>query len=307
MNYLKLFKIAFSVFFVFAIAVAYPQLQKSEAIETSAPVEQESAQATLSPQAMVETVYPYTVEPLVPDESLMPTPTPTPTTASQVVTAGLSDATVAKLEAALNQETDDTVYQTVEEYFGTTGGGVTGDAPFVTIPSSSAEVSMSGSVPVLTVTDASLTSYGQITAYNSFATEYKYYTYQVAQAYGVSYEMLMAIMYNESTFHVNATNYNTNGTTDRGLMQINDVCYSTVAAHLGLTSIDQLYDPYVSIQAGAYLIYYHMQSYPAEENALLCYQCGAAGAQYYFESGTRPVSYTRVITNRDIYISANLT
>ncbi|MFI3169233.1 MAG: lytic transglycosylase domain-containing protein, partial [Faecalibacterium sp.] len=163
-------------------------------------------------------------------------------------------------------------------------------------------------IPVLTVTNSSLTSYSQISLYNSFADEYKTFTYAVSEAYGVSYELLLAIMYNESRFTVNATNVNTNGTVDRGLMQINEVCFSTLNTAIGLPSLDSLYDPGWNITSGAYLIYYYMARYGYSElDALLCYQCGYTGAQSYFASGNRPVSYTNVTTNLAIYQSANLT
>ncbi len=146
--------------------------------------------------------------------------------------------------------------------------------------------------------------------YNSFPTEYKLYAYEISKAYGVSYEMLLAIMYNESRFNASAINktLNSNGTWDWGIMQINDVCLSFLKTNMGLTSMDQLLDPYKGIQAGAVLLSYYMRRYGGpEEDALLRYQMGASGANKYFESGTRPYVYTTVINNRTIYQNANLT
>ncbi len=395
MTRLRMLKIAFSMLFVFGVAVVYPNLPNDTAIETTTPeTGQSSASSSKTPQQLIETEYAYQVERLTIDSSLVAAaPTATATQSTQVVTAAVSDEMQEKLDLALNQELDDTIYTTVEEYFGTdTSTGSLPEAPTVVVPTvapteaptvaptvaptaapteapteaptaeptptpeategetegeadgtededgatamptataaptptataaptptatvaptaAPTPTPTAAQVPVITVTDSSLTGYAQISRYNDyFLAEYKTYTYAVSQAYGVSYELLVAIMYNESRFIVDATNYNTNGTTDRGLMQINDVCFSTLNAAIGLPSLDSLYDPGWNITSGAYLVYYYMVRYGYNElDALLCYQCGYTGAQSYFTSGNRPVSYTNVTTNLAIYQSANLT
>ncbi len=338
MTQLKWLKIAFSLVFVFGTAAVYATLPTDDAIET-ATTQQETTIQPQSAQAVVDTYYPYEVERIVVEtpaaNTVVTEATPTPTT--QVITAGISDEMAEKLELALNQELDDTIYTTVEEYFGAdTSTSTLPEAPTVVVPTetatptpeetagtdtetdadgsgetatptATASTSTSGG-PLMTVTDASLTGYSQISTYNSFSSEYKTFTYAVAQAYGISYELLIAIMYNESRFNVNATNVNTNGTTDRGLMQINEVCFSTLNQAIGLPSLDSLYDPGWNITSGAYLIYYYMVRYNYSElDALLCYQCGYSGAQKYFTSGERPVTYTYVTNTLSIYQSANLT
>ncbi len=406
MTRLKLLKIAFSVMFVFGIAVVYPQLPDENVIETA--TGEPTPTATLTVQQRIDAQYPYLIAGLQADESLIVTPSPTQGAANQVVVAGVSAEMQEKLDLALNQELDDTIYSTAEEYFGTDDYDTSlPEAPTVVVPTATPTTApttaptatptaaptatptaaptptptaaptavptaaptaeptataegaqddedAAGSatatpteaptaeptaeptaaptaeptaaptvaptavptptatvkeVPLITVTDASLTGYAQISRYNDyFLAEYKTYTYAVSQAYGVSYELLLAIMYNESRFIVDATNVNTNGTTDRGLMQINDVCVSMLQSAIGLPSADSLYDPAWNITAGAYLIYYYMTVYNMNElDALLCYQCGYTGAQSYFTSGNRPVSYTNVTTNLAIYQSANLT
>ncbi len=308
MTGIKQLKILCSVLLVFGIGLVYSHLPDENLLEEVTPTA--TPMATLTPEERLEGEFSYDVSVMTPNPELVVTATPAPTAANQSYTASLSNTVIAMLEEQLNLEVDDTVYTTLEEYFGSSSGGTgnsTSDAPYVSIPSFTGEsVSTNVSIPVLYC--SSMASDTVIARYNDYLEdEYKVYTYWIAQAYGVSYEMLMAIMYNESRFVVDATNVNTNGTTDRGLMQINDVCYSTVAAHLGLTSADQLYDPYVSIQAGAYLMYIHMCTYADEADALLCYQYGQTGAQYYFENGTRPTKYTTVIDYRTKFISANLT
>lgn len=385
MTRLKLLKIAFSVLFLVGSVTVYAHLPSSDVLETQQP----TATATLSPQERIEAQYPYTITQFTLNESLLAVESATPSPTPLVVKVTISDEMAEKLELALNQELDDTIYTTEEEYFGD-GDLSSGlpEAPTVVLPTATPTVAPTATptvaptatptaaptatptatpteaptatptegegegdeaggtatatptaaptatpttaptatptatptaaptatptaapqIPVLTVTDSSLTSYSQISLYNSFADEYKTFTYAVSEAYGVSYELLLAIMYNESRFTVNATNVNTNGTVDRGLMQINEVCFSTLNTAIGLPSLDALYDPGWNITSGAYLIYYYMARYGYSElDALLCYQCGYTGAQSYFASGNRPVSYTNVTTNLAIYQSANLT
>ena len=145
-----------------------------------------------------------------------------------------------------------------------------------------------------------------VLAYNNWSTELKQYTYQQAKAYGISYELVLAIIYHESGFNASATHLNTNGTTDWGLMQINDVCFTLLNRQLGISGMGDLLDPYKGIQAGCAILAYHLRYVGNENDALLRYQVGAGSYAYYKANGTVPRSYTNTIAMRQSFYDAGV-
>ncbi len=135
--------------------------------------------------------------------------------------------------------------------------------------------------------------------YNAWDTELKQYAWQMAKYYNISYEMVVAIVYNESRFVPGLTHTNSNGTVDWGLMQVNDVCLSLLNRKLGIQSMEELLDPYVSIKAGCFILGYHRGYVSNEEDALLRYQVGAGNYAYYKANGIVPKTYTITIGWRD--------
>lgn len=209
-----------------------------------------------------------------------PEPTPVPTTAPTPEPAGSSES------AAGSQPASETEQPPAE-------------TPAPTPPPADG--------PALQCTDPAYTGQEQIRLYNAWPDEYKYYAWSAARSAGVSYELVLAIIYHESRFQAGATHLNTNGTTDWGLMQINDVCFSFVAARVeGVGSMADLLDPYKNIQAGCALLAYHMAATGNENDALLRYQVGAGNYVYYKENGKVPLSYTNTISIRDTYRAAGV-
>jgi hypothetical protein len=89
-----------------------------------------------------------------------------------------------------------------------------------------------------------------------------------ANQYGVPPALALGIASHESGFNPNATNLNTNGTTDYGVMQLN----STTVQTLGVT--DPL-DPQQNIDAGVSLLAKYLQQYNGNEaQALQAYASG---------------------------------
>ena len=89
-----------------------------------------------------------------------------------------------------------------------------------------------------------------------------------ANQYGVPPQMALAIASHESGFNPNATNLNKNGTTDWGVMQLNDTTVQT----LGVS--DPL-DPQQNIDAGVGLLAKYLQQYGGNEDlALQAYASG---------------------------------
>jgi soluble lytic murein transglycosylase-like protein len=145
-----------------------------------------------------------------------------------------------------------------------------------------------------------------VQAYNGWDASLKQYAYDTAKAYGVSYELVLAIIYHESGFQASATHLNTNGTTDWGLMQINDVCFSLLQRQMGISAMSDLLDPYKGIQAGCAILAYHLRYTGNEDDALLRYQVGAGNYAYYKASGTVPLCYTNTIALRQSFYGAGV-
>ena len=106
------------------------------------------------------------------------------------------------------------------------------------------------------------------------------YAWEISKEYDIRYSLLLAIMYRESGFNITATNYNTDGTYDSGLMQLND----TTRSFLDDYGIVDLMDPYQNIRGGATILRYHLDNNNQNEQcALMAYQYGQAGAQSLFK------------------------
>lgn len=97
----------------------------------------------------------------------------------------------------------------------------------------------------------------------------------------------MAVAWHESRFQLDALGYNTNGTYDSGLMQINDINRGWLAEEHGL-NID---DPYDNIEAGIIILSRFWHKYPPEQ-ALTAYGLGERGM---LEAGEIAPSARRVL------------
>ena len=101
------------------------------------------------------------------------------------------------------------------------------------------------------------------------------YTYAMCQKYGVQYELLLAVMYVESRYNVNAVG----GGNSYGLCQIHYSNTANLRRRIGLTN---LLDPYDNIEAGAYMLNLYLNAgrkyssdmYFIEHYGLNCYNMG---------------------------------
>lgn len=84
---------------------------------------------------------------------------------------------------------------------------------------------------------------------------------------GVPVNVALGIAAHESGFNPNATNKNTNGTTDWGVMQLNDVTVQTLGVSNPL-------DPIQNIEAGVSLIGQYIRKYGDVATALWAYASG---------------------------------
>ena len=89
-----------------------------------------------------------------------------------------------------------------------------------------------------------------------------------ANRYGVPPSIALGVASHESGFNPNATNLNTNGTTDYGVMQLN----STTVQSLGVANP---LDPQQNIDAGVALLAQYLNTYGGNtQSALLAYASG---------------------------------
>lgn len=261
------------------------------------------------PTAPPATPVPTATPTVPPTPSPTPTPAPTPSpTPTAVPTATPSPTETPGPEETAQPTPEDTPEPEVTPSPTPTHAPTPSPTPEQSAaPTAVPELTPPPAGPVLTCTDPAYLGYEQIKLYNAWPEEYKQYAYAAAQQAGVSYELVLAIIYNESRFQAGATHLNTNGTTDWGLMQINDVCFSFEQRAIGIQSMEELLDPYKNMAAGCALLRYHMNATGNEDLALLRYQVGEG---YYAKLVTEGTPYTKtqqnVLSYRNRYIAAGI-
>lgn len=92
---------------------------------------------------------------------------------------------------------------------------------------------------------------------------------KAAALHRVDLKLLKAIAIVESRMNPRASNVNSNGSADRGLMQINDYWLPTLAK-FGIKTND-LYDPCVSAYVGAWILSHSIQTHGATWRAVGAY------------------------------------
>ena len=117
------------------------------------------------------------------------------------------------------------------------------------------------------------------------------YIYDRSAQLGLEYELVLALIWRESTFRIEAVTLNRNGTRDSGLMQINDVNRGWLRDQHG---IHNLLDPHQNIDAGTYMIADLLSRY-GENYALMAYQYGEGGMLRMVERGADPAELTRQV------------
>jgi soluble lytic murein transglycosylase-like protein len=90
-----------------------------------------------------------------------------------------------------------------------------------------------------------------------------------AKKYSIHPYLIWAIAKTESEFNPRAIGKNTNGTTDIGLMQINDTWLKRLSK-FGITRT-QLFDPCVSVEIGAWILAHNFKTYGQNWRAIGAY------------------------------------
>lgn len=92
---------------------------------------------------------------------------------------------------------------------------------------------------------------------------------EAGNRYGISPQLLYAISKGESSFNPLAINYNTNGTYDYGLMQINST-WEPALRKIGI-SWNNLADPCTNVMVGAWVLSQCIRDYGYTWSAVGCY------------------------------------
>lgn len=146
---------------------------------------------------------------------------------------------------------------------------------------------------------------GGFVQYNiSLPVEYQQYAYNLCKRYGIDYALFLAMMYQESTYNVNAGA----NSAYKGLCQVGVGNLPIV----GIETEAQLLDPYNNMAAGAYMLYNNLntaRNYASDTKtqwvfALNSYNMGLGGYLSVFNSGTIDRAYsTNILQIRDRLIA----
>lgn len=121
--------------------------------------------------------------------------------------------------------------------------------------------------------------------YDEWSSNLKQYTQEICAEYDVDYPLVLAIIYNESRFQSGAIHKNDNGTTDYGLMQVNEVNYQWLYENIGIDSMSELLDDKIGIRCGVALLSYHINAAGNETLGLLRYQVGEGAYRRMIKRG----------------------
>lgn len=124
--------------------------------------------------------------------------------------------------------------------------------------------------------------------------EYQLHTYNLCKKYGVDYELALAVLLHESGGVVDAVNTNTNGTVDKGLMQINSVNYKWLEEEIGITNIE---DPWQNIEAGVFMLGEFSAKYDDEHQILMSYNMGSGTMRKLNRKGIYSSRYSRKVVS----------
>lgn len=117
----------------------------------------------------------------------------------------------------------------------------------------------------------------------------KQYFFDAADEFDVDVNMIAAIAYNETRYTASATNVNTNGTTDWGMTQCNDVTFDIINSYIGISSMSELLDAQTGIRGGCSLLRYYADTYGLSgTNLLLAYQEGYGNYQKVMRGEAQP-------------------
>ena len=88
------------------------------------------------------------------------------------------------------------------------------------------------------------------------------------------YAFILGCIQHESTFRAGATHHNSNGSVDRGIMQINSSNIGKMKRAGLITSSEDLFDPFKCIDCGLWLMNQYIDKFGVSESAYYAYNTG---------------------------------
>ena len=88
------------------------------------------------------------------------------------------------------------------------------------------------------------------------------------------YAFILGCIQHESTFRAKATHHNSNGSVDRGIMQINSSNIGKMKRAGLITSAEDLFDPFKCIDCGLWLMNQYIDKFGVSESAYYAYNTG---------------------------------
>lgn len=125
------------------------------------------------------------------------------------------------------------------------------------------------------------------------------YTFYLCKENGLDYEMLLAIMDQESDYRERVISK----TNDYGIMQINKTNHGWLEKELGITDF---LDPEQNIRAGVRMIAGLTGKYQDPHQVLMAYNLGDAGAKRLWDQGKTTSEYSRSIMAKAEYLRKEL-
>ena len=93
---------------------------------------------------------------------------------------------------------------------------------------------------------------------------------RAAFKYGLPVSLIKAVAYTESGFNPQAIDYDSNGTYDYGVMQINTAWYPVIKRYW-----NNLADPCYNIMVGSWILYRCVKRFGNVKKGLACYNSGS--------------------------------
>ncbi|MGE5590985.1 MAG: transglycosylase SLT domain-containing protein [Bacillota bacterium] len=116
---------------------------------------------------------------------------------------------------------------------------------------------------------------------------------------GLDPVMVLQLIEVESGWDADLVHRNSDGSVDRGLMQLNSGTWPWLAAHVGLKHADPL-DPEDNLAMGTWYLAYLLRRYGSEEAALTAYNRGEQGLEWHIASrGTARSSYSTAVLGEE--------
>lgn len=123
------------------------------------------------------------------------------------------------------------------------------------------------------------------------------YTYETCKKYGIDYELVLAIMYVESSYDPKTVG----SSGELSLMQIHPINFEWLQNDLGVLDF---YNPEHNILAGIYMLADLQKSFDSTSHVLVAYNVGKYGSKQLFKKGVNETKYSvKVEAVRDELIS----